>query len=172
MHWETFWCVPAKQTRQAVLIKLFQVINQVWKIVLNMSTSLQFIQFHYPGDLSGDSLGHYTGDNYLDIRKFNIRVDSTLSSACVCVCVYVETKLYVCCLRLLKYLKFVSDIQSVSRCLAQFASCMASYMERIALVAFHCFPARSLPCLFVQDGLLLLILSWLGRSEQHLDKPL
>ena len=31
------------------------------------------------------ALGHYTGDDYLDIRKFNIRVDSTLSSVCVCV---------------------------------------------------------------------------------------
>ena len=47
-----------------------------------MSTSLRFIQFHYPGDLSGDSLGHYTSDDYLDIRKFNIRVDSILSSVC------------------------------------------------------------------------------------------
>ena len=31
MRWETSWCVPARQTRQAVLVRLFQVINQAWK---------------------------------------------------------------------------------------------------------------------------------------------
>ena len=61
------------------------------KIDLNMSTSVSFIQFHYPGEPSGDSLGHFTGEDYLDIKQFHIRVDSTLSSVCVCVYVPAQT---------------------------------------------------------------------------------
>ena len=79
MHWETSWCVPAKQTRQAVLIRLFQVINQVWNSFWTCLLHSGSFSFTIQA-ISGDFLGHYTGDDYLDIRKFNIRVDSTLSS--------------------------------------------------------------------------------------------
>ena len=53
-----------------------------WKIDLNMSTFLSDIPFHYLDEPSGDFLGHYTGEDYLDIIKFHIRVASTLSTMC------------------------------------------------------------------------------------------
>ena len=62
-----------KWTRQAVLIRLFQVIDQVCKSIWFKPTS-------FPIYCPGWFLRHYTGDGYLDFLQFYIRVDSTLNS--------------------------------------------------------------------------------------------
>ena len=71
MHWEMSQCVLAKKTWQTVLIRLFQVINQVgisiWTC-LRHSASFSFIKFHYPGAPPVPSTSEGSGIGSLSAR--------------------------------------------------------------------------------------------------------